>query len=109
MELTDDCVDVVASDTQLFRTPNRECPPPLPTTTKSIFGRAAHGAGPAAVPVPCHRASWAVQHVTPPYVARIHKPPAFNAGACYFVRDGYLAGGDDWIPARQTAARGQAL
>ena len=110
MELTDDCVDVQwASDTQLFRTPNREAPAvfahddQIYLWTSGTWGWA-----------PCEPFLYRATAPLGPFNTSLHhtwhaytKPPAFNASApAYLVRDGYLAGGDDWIPARQTTLPG---
>lgn len=115
MRLTDDCLDVdPSSDTQLFHTPNREAP--------AVFIHFGHvylwtsgtwGWSPCAnfqyrsTGGPLGPFNASLGHTWHTY----SKPPAFNRSAMnYEQRDGYLSGGDDWIPERRaTRPQSEAL
>ena len=106
MELTDDCLDVNrASDTQLFRTPNREAPAIfMHSNTIYLWTSGTWGWS------PCQPFLYNASHPLGPFNTSLNhtwhtysKPKGFNASTLnYDVRDGFLADGDDWIPPRNS-------
>ena len=109
MELTDDCLDVIpSSDTQIFATPNREAPavfeyagmPYLWTSGTTGWAPCANflyrsTGGPLG---PFNASLGHTWHTySKPYDDSTH-----TQAVDWVVRDGYLAGGSDWIPERMS-------
>ena len=104
MELTDDCLDVVwESDTQIFRTPNREAPAVFSHAHRIyLWTSGTEGWS------PCQPFLYNATEPLGPFNSSIghswhtySKPANFSRAARnYLLRDGYLPGGNDWIPER---------
>ena len=115
MELTEDCTDVKPeTDTQLFRTPNREAPAVFAWADQYyLWTSGTWGWSPCAMFLytahsPLGAFNSSIGHTWHSYF----KPPTFNQSHVWGVRDGYMPAGHDWSKASKrtmTLAEAESL